>query len=392
MKYALLNYDTRNIGDEIQSIAAMRFLPRIDYLVNRDDLDHTYPKDQSLKLILNGYFLNPSIHDHKLHWPPTNLQFAPLIISLHIAFQENCEQRFQTSESIELLKKLAPIGTRDTATANFLSNLDIPAYFSGCLTLTLIPDPKVEKQDFILAIDVSDKVYDAIKKRTKRPVIRMDTLHTSSHSFEERMALAKYWLFLYQSAHAVVTTRLHSMLPSLALQTPVIAIYDGKNAERYSGLIDLVNHYTESEFIKNNISVDRPKSNPTTYIPLRDNLVKTCTDYTGYDSKESYLQGQKPKDFLLDPALITVFTKSIDDIYHLEDASLEHQLELQRLTSRIEEIKHELKYVRQESEKRNHELYDTKVALEAAKNPGVKNAIKTLMRSAKRSLGSHLKP
>ena len=35
IKYALLSYDTENIGDEIQSLAAKRFLPRVDLLLNR---------------------------------------------------------------------------------------------------------------------------------------------------------------------------------------------------------------------------------------------------------------------------------------------------------------------------------------------------------------------
>lgn len=37
-KFALLNYSTENIGDEVQSIAARRFLPRIDEYVDRDKL------------------------------------------------------------------------------------------------------------------------------------------------------------------------------------------------------------------------------------------------------------------------------------------------------------------------------------------------------------------
>lgn len=35
VKYALFSYSTENIGDEIQSIAASRFLPQIDYYINR---------------------------------------------------------------------------------------------------------------------------------------------------------------------------------------------------------------------------------------------------------------------------------------------------------------------------------------------------------------------
>ena len=42
-KFALLNYSTENIGDEVQSIAARRFLPRIDEYVERDKLAEWEP-------------------------------------------------------------------------------------------------------------------------------------------------------------------------------------------------------------------------------------------------------------------------------------------------------------------------------------------------------------
>ncbi len=37
--YGILKYSSQNIGDEIQSVAAMRFLPKIDYYCHRERLD-----------------------------------------------------------------------------------------------------------------------------------------------------------------------------------------------------------------------------------------------------------------------------------------------------------------------------------------------------------------
>lgn len=40
MKYGLLYYkDTDNIGDDIQSYATSQFLPRIDYLIDREKIE-----------------------------------------------------------------------------------------------------------------------------------------------------------------------------------------------------------------------------------------------------------------------------------------------------------------------------------------------------------------
>ena len=64
IKYAALSFDTENIGDEIQSLAAQRFLPRIDYYINRDNLDD-YPQhnNETIKIILNSWFMSPSTKD-----------------------------------------------------------------------------------------------------------------------------------------------------------------------------------------------------------------------------------------------------------------------------------------------------------------------------------------
>ena len=68
MKFGLLvEQDTRNIGDDIQAYAAKRFLPRIDYYVDRNHIDEFVPaKDEIVATIINGWFLQ-----YTLNWPPS---------------------------------------------------------------------------------------------------------------------------------------------------------------------------------------------------------------------------------------------------------------------------------------------------------------------------------
>ena len=67
MKYGLFEYTTENIGDEIQSIAARRFLPSVDYYFNRDSIDDTDTGADEVKLIMNGWYT------HKPeNFPPKN--------------------------------------------------------------------------------------------------------------------------------------------------------------------------------------------------------------------------------------------------------------------------------------------------------------------------------
>ena len=107
MKYGLLTYNENqrffNVGDNIQSLAAKQFLPRVDVYVNREKLaEYKGPK---LKVIMNGWFT------HNIHnWVPSE-DIIPLFVSFHI---NNTAAPFMLNEKgIVYLKKHQPIGCRD---------------------------------------------------------------------------------------------------------------------------------------------------------------------------------------------------------------------------------------------------------------------------------------
>ena len=60
MKYGLLYYkDTDNIGDDIQTYAQERFLPKVDYLIDRENLESFVPnKKEKVKLIMNAWYIH----------------------------------------------------------------------------------------------------------------------------------------------------------------------------------------------------------------------------------------------------------------------------------------------------------------------------------------------
>ncbi len=61
MKYGLICYNyLENVGNEIQSIAARRFLPKIDYYVDFNNLSE-FKADDEFKIIMNAWYL----HDKK---------------------------------------------------------------------------------------------------------------------------------------------------------------------------------------------------------------------------------------------------------------------------------------------------------------------------------------
>lgn len=316
IKYALYKYSTENIGDEIQSIAARRFLPQVDYYIDRDRIGEwkNANQDETVKLIANGWYMRDPFM-----WPPTDKTLNPLLISMYVEPKQVGNQGviprniFLTNNSKRYLKKYGPVGARDEFTLKFLQNNGIESYFSGCITLTIQKDPFIKKRNFILAIDISDQLYDFLSLRTSRRIIRLSPYGDFELDEDNRLLVAEYFLYLYQSAHAIVTTRLHATLPSLALKTPVLLIRDCKNYDpnRYAGLDKLARSATEDEYIDNYqlFDLDNPADNPTDYLSIREDLIRRCSEFTGYNNKKTFMS-MPINELLTSESLIDVFADS----------------------------------------------------------------------------------
>ena len=306
-KYALLSYSTGNIGDEIQSLAASQFLPRIDYYINRDYWDEfKVDSDEEIKLIMNGWYSH-----RPENFPLTLEQVNPLLVLMY--FDDQVKEAFSSEANVAFFKKYGPVGARSFDTERYMESLGVESYFSGCLTLTLQPEKNIPKQDFILAIDLPNDVFDKVEKESKYPVLRMsaDTNHQYS-SPEQRMKIAQYYLYLYQSARFVITTRLHGTLPCLALGTPVLNL-ELPNFEpgRFEGLRDFAHHMTVDEFLSKGYDINNPLKNPTAHLKIRSDLERRCRQFTGFHSRKGYLNGRPLEQFLNDPELIQAFVTGL---------------------------------------------------------------------------------
>ena len=80
MKYGLFVVNkTRNIGDDIQAYATKRFLPRVDYYIDRDHADEFIPNsNEYVASIINGWYLQ-----YTLNWPLSPFIY-PLPVSIHL--------------------------------------------------------------------------------------------------------------------------------------------------------------------------------------------------------------------------------------------------------------------------------------------------------------------
>lgn len=321
MKFGLLTYDENdryfNVGDYIQSLAAKQFLPTVDAFVNREKLAEY--DGEEIKMILNGWFT----HNYSNWVPSENIE--PLFVSFHV---NNTAAPFMLDDrGIDYLKKYEPIGCRDQFTANLLTEKNVKAYFSGCLTLTLdsyrVQDS--ERTDNIYIVDplygytTKEKVFRNSKsfarhilngkiwrlgkrQRHLKKIIDKELLAKAIYINQEppakiftdleKFAMAEDLLNKYARAKLVITSRIHCALPCLALGTPVIFINGFEtfvDSCRFDGILNLFNRIDVDEntgILSNNfdlvgkITEKSVYTNPDTYEDLANKMKKVCSSFT----------------------------------------------------------------------------------------------------------------
>jgi len=288
-KYGIIAYASNNIGDEIQSIAQMRFLPRIDYYIARDRIKQFIPNnpDEKIKIIMNAWWMQ-----QMENFPPPD-SIIPLPISMHIR-REICEKQFLDNINVhDWFINNSPIGCRDTATLKRLNEAGIPSYFSSCLTITLIGNESIKNKSdkYVLCVNLTDNELKIIRERSNYPV-RTFFKTFQGGSMKKRLMLAKCILYIIHNAHCVITRALHTALPCLPFNTPVL-LFEVKpnpngNYERFYGNSELCNCMKPIDFINNpNIyDINNPPENPKIYNKLKNKLINTCVEFTGHDNNK----------------------------------------------------------------------------------------------------------
>ena len=310
MKFGLISYDyTTNLGNEIQSIAARRFLPQIEYYIEHEKLD-SFSKDTNVKTIMNGWYL-----DCPTSWPPSE-NIDPLLISMHFSTTTTQERidAVLSDESKEFFEKKGPVGCRDYHTVEFLKDNGIDAFFTGCLTLTLDSgskkiDDESDSEYIVVNLKDSEKIVDFLRQRSDKEIfiINQDMIPslekaypetmpkgiynlTSLYDYKEKFFMAENLLKIYENASCVITDRLHCALPCLAFKTPVLLIKNERMPERFDRISNLLLESSSEEYMGDYsiFDVNSPPENSTEYLKIRESLIKTCEKFTGCINESCY--------------------------------------------------------------------------------------------------------
>lgn len=250
--WGILFANTSNLGDDVQTIAQMQFIPKgaNTIIVDRE---HLNKEKRRCNVIMNGWWM----HNDKNFPPHRNVN--PLYIAFHIE-----KKGLVSPKAIKHYKKHEPIGCRDLHTMKLLKKKGVDAYFSGCLTLTLknpFTNPTRNKI-YIVDAHLSSKVTypwgsnDLLQKLIPKHI--RDQAEYIEHEIPESIdkddmyARQKYvkekLLDKYAQARLVITSRLHCALPCVAYNTPAIVLFSGLHTDnRYGGLKNYVHGYSSIE-------------------------------------------------------------------------------------------------------------------------------------------------
>ena len=281
MKFGLVVCSsTDNFGDDILSYASYRFLPKVDYIIDRENADTFIPDSkEAVAAIFNGWFLY-----NKFNWPPSEYIY-PLFIGVHFTSNKRwgIENEYLDQLGKDYLRRYAPVGCRDRSTVAKMNQRNIEAYFSGCLTLTLQPFENIRKTKKIILVDLSEKLRDHIIQKMGPENIEIITHAVTIKEKEwlKRKENVENVLKKYQSADTVITTRLHCALPCLALGTKVLMVckFDEDYNSRISSYKEYLNTCTENELLTEKINLLNIPENPADFKQMANTIKNICTDF-----------------------------------------------------------------------------------------------------------------
>ena len=361
MKFGLVVYlKTDNIGDDVQSYAAKRFLPTVDYVIDREALDTFDSHGEVVKAIMNGWYMYS-----KFNWPPASV-IDTLWVAMHISENDyfGIGERFLEGIGGDYLRHYAPIGARDVSTLEMLERNHIPAYLSGCLTLTIPQFSNVEKTNEVLLVDLDEKSEAIVRKMYPAENFQSVTHNVNAEEYsalsaEDRLRRVEKLLRRYQGAKCVITSRLHCALPCLALQTPVLLVYKREYAPRIQSFLSLL-HYSNIGNLGEKLQefcVENPIENKKDYLSIRDSLTKLC------------------RDFIADETIKTPYKVSLEELHLwqkglLSSAEFSFRSELDRQTEWIRKLDEDKEYLSEQcrsKDRRIDELQQWNHQLESGK-------------------------
>lgn len=276
--YYVVEGDFRNnIGDVLQGMVAQPYLPKTACAADRENL-RNLPSDEPAVILANGWYM----HNFNTFPPPEICE--PIYISVHIADS----QMLKIERIRDHFRKHAPIGCRDKKTEKLFLGWGIPAYYSGCLTVTTkAPVPISKKSGEALLVDNIDHMIPAevkthIEKLLGKELIRLShnpeiTTGSFDSYVENGMSQMNTLLKRYCEADVIITTKIHCALPCLGMGANVILIHPNPSDPRLNTVREFMEIYSFDEVIQLK-ELKRKPVNTSNLINRQDFLKRIAED------------------------------------------------------------------------------------------------------------------
>lgn len=239
-----------NIGDVLQGMVAKAFLPSSAEVLDRENLSSTDNTELGY-LVSNGWYM----HSFDRFPPPSNI--TPLYISVHVANSELL--RFKHIR--EHFKKHSPIGCRDHKTLKLFLGWGIPAYYSGCLTVTTHQRDTINKTgegECLLVDNIDHPIPENVKIKLESLVgasllrISHDPPDISGTLEEYNKKSSKHMESLlkrYCNARMVITTKIHCALPCIGMGANVLIVHPNPSDPRLDTVREFINIVSYDELL-----------------------------------------------------------------------------------------------------------------------------------------------
>ena len=276
MKYGILVADQAkqrgrksnfiNIGDDFQGYAILCLLKEMG--VGENDI--VMIASNELKNYNGEYIILPINFYVEAHSAyeifPLSPHIIPVFLGLHYRLNSTIDHKVR-----DYFVQYQPIGCRDEYTMNILRENGIQAYLFGCITAT-IPNLAVNTLEIstkfnskkILCVDVPKSIYDYIPKSltdkyevesishiiydTDLAENYLDDLTNFDFTHKIREKILHEYIEKYiNEAALVITSRVHCLVPCLAMGVPIIAAFENR-PERLAWIDKLITLYATKEF------------------------------------------------------------------------------------------------------------------------------------------------
>lgn len=239
MKFAILGYNTINIGDDIQSFITSTLI-KVDFIINRDNYDivnefstgNSTILTEKVYLIMNGWFMHNSdwkTGNNNIKFPIKSEYIVPIYISTCLSKDVPL---LYTDECINHYKNFQPLLVRDLTSFTILQQKGVNVEFYGCVTQLLnidkVPDNNDNKEkysDSIIYIDCKE-LYNNRDKNENAFYFEHYIDELMNMTMKERIDYSADLLSKYKYAKKIYSHRLHAFLPCRAMNLNVEYVGD----------------------------------------------------------------------------------------------------------------------------------------------------------------------